>query len=103
MFGNDINPIDEFSSKWVEVISYIHKKFSNHRIVIKFHPESEDNEEFIKIKDNLKIQMLNFLGKKTSILQYLPFADIIIGELSTVLIWASLYKNKNVQYKYLWF
>ena len=46
------------------MISYIHKKFSNHRIVIKFHPESEDNEEFIKIKDNLKNTNVKFLGKE---------------------------------------
>lgn len=88
---------DDLFEKWNSTISTFRDMYPDHKIQIKFHPGVEDYETekmFKKIESNF----LNFkiLPKDTPAFKMVVESEVILGDTTTVLWFATNYQEKKV-------
>ena len=85
--------------KWKLILDALHNKFPEKKIYIKLHPSS--NKKFIKkvkkfFNENDRELIKIITGTETSAESLVVSASIIIGDASSILIWASYFGNRIV-------
>ncbi|MAR41731.1 MAG: hypothetical protein CMA43_00885 [Euryarchaeota archaeon] len=88
---------ENLDEDWLKIIQQLRKSYPNHRIQIKFHPGVQDKYiEEIFIKISKKVSDIKILSRNTPAFKMLIDSSIIIGDTTTVLWFATFYKNKKV-------
>ena len=82
---------------WFKIIKELRKSCPNHRIQIKFHPGVQDKYiEEIFTNISKKVPDIKILPRSTPAFKMLMDSSIIIGDTTSVLWFATYYKNKQV-------
>ena len=93
---SDKEIVDWVSSKWIKVIESMKEKFHNYNIVWKLHPAQRQDLFWQMIQENVKESCpdLVLLPPKENAQKWILRSKIIVGDVSSVLWWASLLKSK---------
>lgn len=88
---------DNLDDDWLKIIKKLRKSCPNHLIQIKFHPGVQDKYiEEIFTNISKKVPDIKILPRSTPAFKMLMDSSIIIGDTTTVLWFATYYKNKKV-------
>jgi hypothetical protein len=101
LLANGIEPlqiISNLSEKWSSVIATLKEQFPSYQIKIKLHPEAFVDTIWNNILQNLTIQYpdLQIIDPRKPAEIYVARSKVVIGDISSVLWWASLLGGKVV-------
>jgi len=85
-------------NNWILVISILQKKFPDYNICMKLHPRTKNSfivEEILNYLRN-KCPKIELLDPALNAQELVLSSKIIVGDVSTIIWWASLLRNKVV-------
>ena len=91
------NQQDIFANSWFEVVTLLKMKYDNPRIAIKLHPNAKDDPLW-----KITCQKLNqeasvaIIESSESAEALVLRSDVICGDISSILLWASFFPKKHI-------